>query len=143
MAGGLSAPLGLVLSIPGVTQVTYWYRGLVDGPDKSPQAERQFTIDGHLDVSGGTPKLYLTMDDLTGGSRELTIEYMVNYKTDKGQFPAFSPFLTDPAEVHVSGPGPVATFHAAGMHRNGVAAWQEYEYEWSAHKVTEPVPPRQ
>ena len=138
-AAALGAAPGLLLSIPGVTQVTYWYRGLVDGPDKSPQAERQFTIDGHLDVSGGAPKLHLTMGELSGGPGQLTIEYMVNNQWDQGHFPAFSPFLEQAGDVQPAAAIPSAKFHAAGTHRNGVAAWQEYEYNWVAHKVTEPL----
>jgi hypothetical protein len=118
-------------------------RGLVDGPNKSPQAERQFDIDGHIEVNGSTAKLYLNMGQLTGGPSQLTVEYMVNFKWDQGQFPAFSPFLDQPADVARAGTGTAspatATFQAAGTHRNGIAPWQQYEYNWVAHRVTAPV----
>jgi hypothetical protein len=172
VAGGLSVPVDMMLSIPGVTQVTYWYKGIDDGPKHEQQAKRKYNMEGHVDA-GGAPKLYLTMDELSGGPNSLTVKYMVNYKWDQGTFPAFSPFPEKPGEMHTSGdviippsslPGsepakgkgpegkkakpkavhmtaPYAVFHQTGTHRNGVAPWQEYEYYWFVHKVTEPITP--
>ncbi len=69
-----SAPFGLVLSIPGVTQVQYYYKGLKDGPEN-----RKFKIKGKL-ISN---KLYLEMDgDVYDGDKNLTVEYQVNYKKE-------------------------------------------------------------
>ena len=174
VAGGLSVPVDMMLSIPGVTQVTYWYKGIDDGPKHEDQAKRKYNMEGHVDATGGSPKLYLTMDELTGGPNSLTVKYMVNYKWDQGKFPAFSPFLEKPGEMQLSGDvnippsslrgpetpkgkgttpvkvakpktehltAPYAVFHQTGTHRNGVNVWQEYEYYWFVHKVTEPTPP--
>lgn len=90
-----SPPVGLVLSIPGVTQVQYYYKGLKNGPEN-----RTFDIAGRL--SGD--QLFLEIDgDVKGGDKDLTIEYMVNYKKDSGKFPCWSPFLDQPADVFPSG----------------------------------------
>lgn len=90
-----SPPVGLVLSIPGVTQVQYYYKGLKNGPEN-----RTFNIAGRL--SGN--QLFLEIDgDVKGGDKDLTIEYMVNYKKDSGKFPCWSPFLDQPADVFPSG----------------------------------------
>lgn len=90
-----SPPVGLVLSIPGVTQVQYYYKGLKDGPEN-----RTFDITGKL--SGN--QLFLEIDgDVKGGDEDLTVEYMVNYKKDSGKFPCWSPFLDQPADVFPSG----------------------------------------
>ncbi|MEJ5262846.1 MAG: hypothetical protein WHT45_09210 [Ignavibacterium sp.] len=90
-----SAPVGLVLSIPGVTQVQYYYKGLINGPEN-----RSFDIKGkvvrnnlYLDLSG----------DVKGGDKDLTIEYMVNYKKDRAKFPCWSPFLDEPADLFTEG----------------------------------------
>ena len=90
-----SAPFGLVLSIPGVTQVQYYYKGLKDGPEN-----RKFKIKGKL-ISG---KLYLEMNgNVYDGDKNLTVEYQVNYKKETPQFPCWTPFLKDGADVKVSG----------------------------------------
>jgi hypothetical protein len=78
-------PVGLILSIPGVTQVQYYYKGLKNGPET-----RKFNIKGKL-ING---ELFLEMDgDVYEGDRLLTIEYMVNYKKENPTFPTWSPFL--------------------------------------------------
>ena len=33
---------------------------------------------------------------------------------------------------------PIASFHKAGKQRNNVRIWHEYEYNWSAYKLTKP-----
>jgi len=90
-----SAPFGLVLSIPGVTQVQYYYKGLKDGPEN-----RKFKIKGKL-ISN---KLYLEMDgDVYDGDKNLTVEYQVNYKKENPKFPCWTPFLDGGADVYESG----------------------------------------
>ena len=90
-----SAPFGLVLSIPGVTQVQYYYKGLKDGPEN-----RKFKIKGKL-ISG---KLYLEMNgDVYDGNKNLTVEYQVNYKKETSKFPCWTPFREDGADVKESG----------------------------------------
>jgi len=90
-----SAPFGLVLSIPGVTQVQYYYKGLKDGPEN-----RKFKIKGVLK----SDKLYLKMDgDVYDGDKNLTVEYQVNYKKETPKFPCWTPFLKDGADVKESG----------------------------------------
>ena len=90
-----SAPFGLVLSIPGVTQVQYYYKGLKDGPEN-----RKFKIKGKL-VSD---KLYLEIDgDVYDGDKNLTVEYQVNYKKETPKFPCWTPFLKDGADAMESG----------------------------------------
>ncbi len=90
-----SAPVGLVLSIPGVTQVQYYYKGLKDGPEN-----RKFNIKGRL-ISN---KLYLEMDgDVYDGDKNLTVEYQVNYKKENPKFPCWTPFQKDPGDVYESG----------------------------------------
>lgn len=168
-------PVGLVMSIPGVTQIQYYYKGLKNGPEN-----RTFDISGKL-IEGGNIKLYLEMDgDVKDGDKNLTVEYMVNYKKDSGQFPCWSPFLEDGADVYKSGYEtlyelttktkvfrikdkksgkfkeitvpfkestkkevyrdlPFATFRETGTHRNKKSMWHEYEYVWSAYKLTQPI----
>lgn len=90
-----SPPVGLVLSIPGVTQVQYYYKGLINGPEN-----RSFDIKGK--VAGNN--LYLDLSgDVKGGDKNLTIEYMVNYKKDRAKFPCWSPFLDEPADLFTKG----------------------------------------
>ncbi|MCW8818112.1 MAG: hypothetical protein OQK52_09595, partial [Ignavibacteriaceae bacterium] len=90
-----SAPFGLVLSIPGVTQVQYYYKGLKDGPEN-----RKFKIKGKV----VTDKLYLEMDgDVYDGDKNLTVEYQVNYKKETPKFPCWTPFLKDGADAMESG----------------------------------------
>jgi outer membrane protein OmpA-like peptidoglycan-associated protein len=170
-----SPPVGLLLSIPGVTQVQYYYKGLKNGPEI-----RGFDLTGTLTLEGDKPKLKLEMDgDVYDGDKNLTLEYMVNYKKENPKFPTWSPFLKDAGDVHESGTeivrerktvvrkeeyidkatgekmtieipeeitvekeifqdAPFVTFDEAGTHRNKVKVWQEYEYFWNAHKLTEP-----
>jgi hypothetical protein len=163
-------PGGFMLSIPGLTQIQYYYKGLQNGPET-----RQFSISGYL----VDDQLYLEMDgDVIGGSKDLTIEYMVNYEKETPTFPTWSPFQKSPGNMHeentetiiyeqvtktkktkyvdyVTGeekeievpyqetvekkiilPFPFATFREAGMHRNGVQVWQEYEYNWEVYKAS-------
>ncbi len=88
-------PVGMMLAIPGVTQIQYYYKGLQNGPEK-----RKFDIKGYM-VDG---QLYLEMNgDVYGGSKDLTIEYMVNYKKETPSFPTWSPFTKGPAEMHPAG----------------------------------------
>lgn len=94
-----SPPVGLLLSIPGVTQVQYYYKGLKDGPEI-----RSFDLKGTLSSEGGKAKLKLEMDgDVNDGDKNLTIEYMVNYKKENPTFPTWSPFLKDAGDVKESG----------------------------------------
>ncbi|HEY6308728.1 MAG TPA: hypothetical protein VI488_19980 [Candidatus Angelobacter sp.] len=90
---------GLLLSVPGVTQVQYYYKGLANGAEP-----RLFKIKGHLEATSGGPRLYLEMDgDVQDGDKQLWLEYMVNYKTEKHPFPTWSPFLAGPAAVQPDG----------------------------------------
>jgi outer membrane protein OmpA-like peptidoglycan-associated protein len=90
-----SPPVGLVLSIPGVTQVQYYYKGLINGPEN-----RSFEIKGNLTGD----KMYLQLNgDVKDGDKNLTIEYMVNYKKENAQFPCWTPFLDDGADVFSEG----------------------------------------
>jgi hypothetical protein len=148
---------------------------LKDGPEI-----RSFDLKGNLTIEKGKPKIQLEMDgNVYDGDKNLTIEYMVNYKKENPNFPTWSPFLKDAGEVHESGieivrerktvvrkeeyvdkatgkkstveipeeitfekeiyqETPFATFQKSGTHRNNVKVWQEYEYFWNAHKLTEP-----
>ncbi|MBN1252856.1 MAG: hypothetical protein JXR51_05040 [Bacteroidales bacterium] len=93
MAGSL--PVGMVLSIPGVTQIQYEYKGLQNGPET-----RKFKIKGRLENN----LLYLQMDgDVFEGSKNLTLQYTVNYKTEKPTFPTWTPFLKDAAKMQNTG----------------------------------------
>ncbi|MBT8494423.1 MAG: hypothetical protein KJO07_15310, partial [Deltaproteobacteria bacterium] len=173
---GGKLPLDLILDIPGVTKVQYHYKGFPRGPEN-----RHFELSGQLVMTGSGPRLKLKMGKLEGGSDKLTVEYQVNYKTDRAKFPAWSPFLKDYGVVRKSGSrtsyerkidiikkkiknpqtgkketlryqrkhthansdyqdSPFATFYERGKHRNRVRVWQEYEYFWSAYKLTEPKP---
>ncbi len=162
--GTVGSRAAMMLQVPGVTQVAYYYKGLAHGPEK-----RTFNITGYVDPGG---QMYLKMDgDPYDGPKQLEIQYMVNYKWDHGYFPVWSPFLSGPGHVkssgtvtappkhklQASGSGeagvgkatpnqsgtamtfntPVAVFEEKGTHRNGVAPWQEYEYFWYAHQVTQ------
>lgn len=113
--------------------------------------------------------LSMNTDDVSGGKKNLEVDYMVNYKWTQGFFPIWTPFPDKPAQVQLSGnvtlpkqtwgdgegegegeegapepptkmtmKTPFAMYHDTGTHRNGVVPWQEYEYFWFAHKVTEP-----
>jgi hypothetical protein len=100
--------------------------------------------------------------DVTGGDKNLYVEYMVNYKRDRRPFPTWSPFLAKDGTARRSGiervlerqktkdgrevskatdlvrGAPFATFHDSGVQRNGVKVWHDYEYYWQAHKIVEP-----
>jgi hypothetical protein len=90
-----SLPVGLMLSIPGVTQIQYYYKGLQNGPET-----RRFNIKGKL-IDG---ELFLNMDGkVFEGSERLTIEYMVNYKKETPTFPTWSPFLQKAAIMQPKG----------------------------------------
>lgn len=155
--GGL--PSGLLLSIPGVTQVQYSYKGLSRGPEG-----RKFRITGRLEpTNDGAARMHLEMDGPVQGDPNLYVEYMVNYRGEKRPFPTWSPFLSEGAKATRSGVervmtrqrikdgrevavaqdivrgSPFATFRETGTQRNGVKVWHEYDYYWNAHKVTEPV----
>jgi len=93
-----TAPVGLVLSIPGVTQVQYYYKGLKNGPEN-----RTFNISGKL-VAGAGNNLFIELDgDVKDGDKNLTIEYMVNYIKENAQFPCWTPFLDDGADIFSEG----------------------------------------
>ncbi len=130
-------PAALMLSIPGVTQVQYDYKGLANGPEV-----RTFRIAGHLEGQGTQAKLYLKMDGHVDGDPNLYVQYTVNLRTTKSPFPAWSPFLDGPADVHPSFVrqgldtiSAVADFSEQGEHRNGVKPWHQYTYSWHAEKV--------
>ena len=88
----LTATASLVLSVPGLTQVQYQYKGLENGPEI-----RKFSFNGHIDEHG---KLFLNMTDILDGSDDLTVEYMVNWQTDRATFPTWSPFLDEGATIY-------------------------------------------
>nr|MCH9740367.1 hypothetical protein [Campylobacterota bacterium] len=84
---------GFLLNVPGLTQVQYEYKGLQNGAET-----RTFAISGHIDDNG---KMYLYMDGiLNGGSEELTVQYTVNYETERPTFPVWSPFLEESGTVY-------------------------------------------
>ena len=128
-------PSGMMLSVPGVTQVQYYYKGLASG---QPEA-RTFKIRGRLESTPNGAMLKLEQDgEVTGGDTKLWVEYMVNYHKERKPFPTWSPFLASSAEFHPGQAVPFAQFREAGEHRNGVKPWREYDYNWSAYKVTSP-----
>jgi hypothetical protein len=82
-------PVGAIMSVPGVTKMQYRYKGLENGPES-----RSYKLKGH--IAGG--KMFLEMDgDVYDGSKDLVVEYQVNYKTEKQKFPTWSPFEADGA----------------------------------------------
>lgn len=87
----ISATASLILSVPGLTQIQYSYKGLVNGAET-----RHFSFSGNIDANG---KLFLKMDNIDG-SDELEGEYTVNWQTDRFTFPAWSPFLQEGATVY-------------------------------------------
>jgi hypothetical protein len=98
MATG-SFPHSFLLSIPGVTQVQYYYKGLSNGPET-----RDIKLKGRLEPVAGGAKLYLEMDgDVSGGDKRLFVEYTVNYRKDVRPFPTWSPFLQKPGDARTSG----------------------------------------
>jgi len=88
----IAAAGAIMLSVPGLTQVQYYYKGLSKRPET-----RNFHLSGHIDKKG---KLFLQMDDLVEGSENLPAEYMVNYKTEHFTFPIWSPFLEEGATIY-------------------------------------------
>jgi hypothetical protein len=88
---GKSMPVGMLLSIPGVTQVQYQYKGLVNGPEK-----RNFKVKGFVDDDG---IMRLNFGGLVDGSSNLNIQYTVNYQTDKSSFPVWSPFTAGSTRI--------------------------------------------
>ena len=142
--------------ISSVTQVLYHYKGFENGPEL-----RTFDIDGHVGVHDGQTEMVLELHgDVQGGPKDLTVVYQVNYKTEKGKFPTWSPFLAGPGIVTVgpsagqtasdevrqladklgkslpdANPGVSVYFEEHGTHCNHVKPWQEYEYMWRAQKI--------
>lgn len=134
---GRIAPLGMMLSIPGVTQVQYDFRALPNGPEV-----RHFKIAGKLEGDLDHTKLRLWMDGNVQGDKNLYIEYSVNYQKTKRSFPTWSPFLDSPGDLTpafarkgLTTLSAKASFKQSGTHRNGVQPWQEYEYIWTAEKI--------
>jgi hypothetical protein len=150
-----SSAIGGVPMVPGVTQVQYNYKGLEHGPEM-----RTYDFEGYVGYWDGETKIFLKQTgDVQGGPKNLTVVYQVNYKTDEGTFPAWSPFLENPGIVlnadsahkapdevqklaekmgkslPSANQGTAVYFQEHGTHRNHVAPWQEYEYEWSAQKI--------
>ena len=98
-----SFPHSMLLSIPGVTQIQYYYKGLTKGPES-----RDFKLRGHLEPGATGAKLYLELDgDVSGGDHQLYVEYMVNYKKEIRPFPTWAPFLNDPGDAKPSGIEPI------------------------------------
>lgn len=133
----LSLPVGMMLSIPGVTQIQYEYKGLTNGPEL-----RTFKISGRVEGDVEHAKLRLRMDGAVEGDQNLYLEYTVNYQKTKSPFPTWSPFLDAPADIR---PGAVrqglttlsstARFAQQGTQRNGVKVWHEYDYAWQADRI--------
>ncbi|MGO9316691.1 MAG: deaminase domain-containing protein [Terracidiphilus sp.] len=136
-AKNLTLPVGLMLSIPGYTQVQYDYKGLSNGPEV-----RTFKITGHVDGDVDSAKLHLKMDGDVDGDKNLYVEYTVNYQKTKSPFPAWSPFLDGGGDISRTFVRDVlntlsakASFSEKGQHRNNVQVWHDYEYDWQAEKV--------
>jgi hypothetical protein len=126
-----------MLSIPGLTQVQYEYKGLSNGPEV-----RTFRITGHVEGNVDNPRLRLKMDGDVDGDKNLYVEYTVNYRKTKSPFPAWSPFLDGPGDISRAFERDIldtlsakASFSEKGQHRNGVQVWRGYEYDWQAEKV--------
>jgi hypothetical protein len=153
---GPNMPMGVPM-VPGVTQVQYNYKGLEHGPE-----QRLFNIKGNIGMWNGETRMMLKQSgDVYEGSKDLIVQYQVNYKTEKRPFPAWSPFSNKPGVIWVSnGPKtqkpPEAVVQLAqkmgtdisaaegsvfayvedtGTHRNGVKPWEEYEYVWFVQKL--------
>ena len=136
-AKSLSLPVGVMLSIPGVTQIQYDYKGLPHGPEL-----RTFKISGRVEGDPDHAKLRLRLDGDVEGDKNLYLEYTVNYQKSRSPFPAWSPFLDSPGDIR---PSPVrqgvttlsstASFSQQGRQRNGVKVWHEYEYFWQADRI--------
>jgi hypothetical protein len=136
-AKNLTLPTGLMLSIPGLTQVQYEYKGLSNGAEV-----RTFRITGHVEGNVDNAKLHLKMDGDVDGDKNLYVEYMVNYQKTKSPFPTWSPFLDKPGDLSLTflrdaldTLSAKATFSEKGEHRNSVQVWHDYEYGWQAEKV--------
>lgn len=136
-AMSLSLPIGVMLSIPGVTQVQYEYKGLPNGPEL-----RTFNITGQVEGDVDQPKLRLKLDGDLEGDKNLYLEYTVNYHKTKSPFPAWSPFLDAQAEIRhgavrqgLTTLSATATFAQTGKQRNGVKVWHEYDYNWQAERI--------
>lgn len=136
-AKSLSLPVGVMLSIPGVTQIQYDYKGLPNGPEL-----RTFHIAGRVEGDPDHAKLRLRMDGDVEGDKNLYLEYTVNYRKSRSPFPAWSPFLDAPAELRPSAVrqgvttlSSTASFSQQGSQRNGVKVWHEYEYAWQADRI--------
>lgn len=153
-AGGV--PMGVPM-VPGVTQVQYHYKGLEHGPE-----QRLYNIVGSVGMWNGETRMVMQQSGpVFNGSKDLMVEYMVNYKTDKQSFPTWSPFTKKPGVIWISnGPKtpkpPQAVVQLAqqmganlsatngsvfayledtGTHRDGAVPWQEYEYVWFVQKL--------
>ena len=82
----------LVLSIPGVTQVQYYYKGLQNGPET-----RNFTFSGGIYGDG---EIFLENVEIEGSP--LVVEWTVNWRTETAEFPTWSPFLQNNGLVQES-----------------------------------------
>jgi len=136
-AGPLAVPAGMVLSIPGLTQVQYDYKGLIHGPEV-----RTFKITGRVEGDVDAAKLRLKMDGDVEGDKKLYVQYEVNYQKTKQSFPTWSPFLDAPGDIKrafvrqgLNTLSDTADFSETGQHRNGVKVWHDYHYAWHAEKV--------
>ncbi len=165
LLGDIPSPASLILSVPGVTQVQYNYKGLQNGPET-----RYYTIKGYIENG----KMYLWVDQMETPF-DLVIEWQVNYRTETATFPVWSPFMDDPAVIYPAGKEvvtyeyvtelveksytengkkktvtvpekrlkakqtnlsvPFAIFDQKGTHRNGKSMWHEYEYNWKAYRM--------
>jgi hypothetical protein len=88
----VAAAGSMLLSVPGLTQVQYEYKGLINGPET-----RHFYMSGHIDKNG---QIFLNMDSLVEGSEDLMLEYTVNYQTERPTFPIWSPFLDNGGTIY-------------------------------------------
>ena len=130
------------LSAPGVTSPSYSYK-----MREAPQ-QRHFQIRGkaykdnqsvykiHLEAFGD----YFRAADMSNPDNKLWVDYEVNLQRDQSSFPTWSPFLngTDgDAIIREAAGGAVirADSEFSGTHRNGVKAWEEYTFTWSARKA--------
>jgi hypothetical protein len=136
-AGPALVPAGMVLAIPGVTQVQYNYRGLAHGPEL-----RTFRITGQVAGAVDSAKLSLKLDGDVEGDKNLYVEYEVNYQKTRQPFPAWSPFLDRPGEIvrafvrqGLNTLSDTVEFSETGTNRNGVKVWHDYHYAWHAEKI--------
>lgn len=160
--------VNMMLSIPGVTQVAYAYKALPNGPEKrlyrmtgylepsssggAPTMRLSMNTD---DAWGGKKNLevdYMVNFKWTQGFFPIWTPF-----PDKPAQAHLSGTVALPKQTWGDGEGegegeegapepptkmtmkiPFAMYHDTGTHRNGVVPWQEYEYFWFAHKVTQP-----